>query len=271
MKRIYLSIVLLLCVSLVMAATPRTSKRPVLDRKYPGDIQTGTEVEIIASDTSMAPASAVAWELLTRTDFTVMTAADTLRIKSDKNPDSSFVTLYGVKASDSTNIHENLRLSGKDYVYSNFKWLWFEVAVVDSVCSGTVGIYNTSNTTLTTILPTQRQNYTALHYTGKFGSGLKHWDAEVDSIGRVQLELRFYPYWGDLLNIQDASAYEVIDQTLARSGSGTVTERFHAFNPLKDEGAPVQLERMGVLGVFGKGTTNTKVYQVRMSIYDRTQ
>lgn len=274
MKLSYLSIALLLCVVLVMGATPRKTQRSKADRQFPGNVQTGTEIDIVASDTSMAPASAGAWEMLTRQAFTLLPASDTLRVKSDSAVDSIYITLYGMRASDSANVQDVIRVTGKaDTAFGSVKFLKgaFEAAVLDSLNVGTVAIYSKTGGTLTTILPGQRQTLAAVHFTGRTGSGVKYWSVEGDTLNGAEVELRFYPYWLDLMNNPSTASYVSLDKSRLRRNATLSPEAFHEFSPLQKEGAPIQLERLGALAIFGKGTVTTRIYNARMSVYDRTQ
>ena len=263
MRRGTLVIIVLLSALLGIGATPRKRERPTLDRQYPGSVKTGTDIHIVVQDT----ATTSSWDLDTRKVFTFMTTSDTLRIRSNSESDSAYITLYGMKASDSTNVFETLRLSGADTVFGTVKFLRFEAAVSDTTLGGIVSIYSKTGGLLTIIdgSDASTQTSVALHYTGKFGSGLCRWFVEQDTINATNHELRFYPFYED---VQDSTAgYVVLDQTRLRG----LQERTHEFNPLRDLGAPLRLDRLGAVAVFSQGTVSTRIWNVEMDVYDRSQ
>src|SRR3990167_6451440 len=123
---------------------------------------------IFASDTSLTSS----YKLVALTDFTQMSVRDTLRMISSSTADSANVTLYALRASDTTVVGKSYRLSGTDTVFATVRSWMFEGAAVDTESAGTIKILSKTGGTITTILPGHFQTYIAHHFTGWSGGGV---------------------------------------------------------------------------------------------------
>ena len=167
---------------------------------------------LVAQDSSLTSA----YKLVSKVAITQMgTFADTLRVISSSAADSSRITLYGVKNSDSTNAYEILRISGADTVYGSKRYKYFEAAVIDTEAAGTISIIGKRGGLITTIPPGDMQTYIAHHYTGNsLGSSVYGWYVDVDpNCLAVQAQLRWYPDFADSKDTPE-TGYRVLDQRL---------------------------------------------------------
>ena len=216
---------------------------------------------IVASDTSLTSS----YKLVALTAFTQMSVRDTLRMISSSTADSANITLYALRASDTTVVGKSYRLSGTDTVFATVRSWMFEGAAVDTESAGTIKILSKTGGTITTILPGHLQTYVAHHFTGWNGCGIDGWGVDVDPNGpAVQAQLRFYPDFADAKSTPE-TGFRVLDERIiggARVIQPQVSRQIVAANNDTSETfSVIGLTRIGYFSATtSSGTSNTATY-----------
>ena len=217
---------------------------------------------IVASDTSLTSS----YKLVALTGFTQMSVRDTLRMISSSGADSANITLYTLRASDTTVVGKSYRLSGTDTVFATIRSWMFEGAAVDTESAGTIKILSKTGGTITTILPGHLQTYVAQHFTGWNGCGIDGWGVDVDPNGpAVQVQLRFYPDFADAKATPE-TGFRVLDERIiggARVIRPQVSKQIVAANndTSTEIFSTIGLTRIGYFSVTtSSGTSNTATY-----------